>query len=232
MIHTAVIFLLPLLQVSFNGKFNMTSPNIQFIKYLFVCSLLLANILACKIITIGGLVLPAAIILYPLTFLFTDVVAEIEGKKSAGDLVMVGFYMSLFMVLVILAGKILPPAGFWKHQEAYTIILGSTPRIVMASMIAYIISQRHDVWAFHWWKKKTGGRHLWLRNNLSTIVSQLIDSVLFITIAFWGVFPPAAIGMMILSQYFVKIGIALLDTPICYILVRFYGSNREQVQRA
>ena len=84
----------------------------------------------------------------------------------------------------------------------------------------------------HWWKKKTGGRHLWLRNNLSTIVAQLIDSVLFITIAFWGVFPPAAIGMMILSQYLVKIGIALLDTPICYMLVRFYGSNREQVQRA
>ena len=210
----------------------MASQNIQFIKYLFVCSLLLANILACKIITVGGLMLPAAIVVYPLTFLVTDVVAEIEGKKSAKALVMTGFYMSLFMVFVILAGKILPPAGFWEHQEAYNIILGSTPRIVMASMMAYIISQSHDVWAFHWWKKKTGGKHLWLRNNLSTIVSQLIDSVLFITIAFWGLFPPAAIGMMILSQYLVKIGIALLDTPICYILVRFYGGNREQVQRA
>ncbi|MBN2538429.1 MAG: queuosine precursor transporter [Deltaproteobacteria bacterium] len=210
----------------------MNSQNIQFIKYLFVCSLLLANIIASKIIIVGGLVLPAAIILYPLTFLFTDVVAEVEGKKSAGDLVMTGFYMSLFMVLVILAARLLPAAGFWKHQEAYNIILGSTPRIVTASMIAYIVSQRHDVWAFHWWRKKTAGRHLWLRNNLSTIVSQLIDSVLFITIAFWGIFPPAAIGMMILSQYLVKIGIALLDTPICYMLVRFYGGDREQVQRA
>jgi len=127
----------------------MNSQNIQCIKYLFVCSLLLANIIASKIIVVGGLVLPAAIILYPFTFLFTDVVAEVEGKKSAGALVMTGFYLSLFMVAVIFAGRVLPPAGFWKYQDAYNVILGSTPRIVMASMIAYLVSQRHDVWAFH-----------------------------------------------------------------------------------
>jgi uncharacterized integral membrane protein (TIGR00697 family) len=210
----------------------MTPPNIQFIKYLFVTSLLLANILASKIIVVGGLVLPAAIILYPLTFLFTDVVAEVEGKKSASSLVMAGFYLSIFMVAVILAGRLLPPAGFWKHQEAYTAILGSTPRIVLASMIAYLISQNHDVWAFHWWREKTGGRHLWLRNNLSTVVSQMIDSVLFIGIAFWGTVPPATIGVMILSQYAVKVGIALLDTPICYLMVRLYESDRKHLQEA
>lgn len=210
----------------------MTPPNIQFIKYLFVTSLLLANILASKIIVVGGLVLPAAIILYPLTFLFTDVVAEVEGKKSASSLVMAGFYLSIFMVAVILAGRLLPPAGFWKHQEAYTAILGSTPRIVLASMIAYLISQNHDVWAFHWWRKKTAGRHLWLRNNLSTMVSQMIDSVLFIGVAFWGTVPPATIGVMILSQYAVKVGIALLDTPICYLMVRLYESDRKHLQEA
>lgn len=210
----------------------MTPSNIQSIKYLFVVSLLLSNILASKIIMIGGLVLPAAIILYPLTFLFTDVVAEVEGKKSAGALVMAGFYLSLFMVFVILVGRLLPPAGFWRHQEAYNVILGSTPRIVLASVIAYLISQNHDVWAFHWWREKTAGRHLWVRNNLSTIVSQMIDSVLFIGIAFWGTVPPATIGVMILSQYVVKVGIALLDTPFCYLLVRWYGSDREHLQRA
>ena len=210
----------------------MTPPNIQFIKYLFVTSLLLANILASKIIVVGGLVLPAAIILYPLTFLFTDVVAEVEGKKSASSLVMAGFYLSIFMVAVILAGRLLPPAGFWKHQEAYTAILGSTPRIVLASMVAYLISQNHDVWAFHWWRKKTAGRHLWLRNNLSTMVSQMIDSVLFIGVAFWGTVPPATIGVMIISQYVVKVGIALLDTPICYLMVRLYESDRKHLQEA
>ena len=210
----------------------MTPPNIQFIKYLFVSSLLLANILAAKIIVVGELVLPAAIILYPFTFLFTDVVAEVEGKKSASSLVMAGFYLSIFMVVIILAGKLLPPAEFWRHQEAYTVILGSTPRIVLASMIAYLISQNHDIWAFHWWRKKTAGRHLWLRNNLSTIVSQMIDSVLFIGIAFWGTVPPATIGVMIISQYVVKVGIALLDTPICYLMVRLYESDRKHLQEA
>ncbi len=210
----------------------MGPSNIQSIKYLFVASLLLANILASKIIMVGGLILPAAIILYPLTFLFTDVVAEVEGKKSAGSLVMTGFYLSLFMVIAILVGRLLPSAGFWGHQEAYNVILGSTPRIVFASLIAYLISQNHDIWAFHWWRERTAGRHLWVRNNLSTIVSQMIDSVLFIGIAFWGTVPPATIGVMIMSQYIVKVGIALLDTPFCYLLVRWYGSDRKHLQRA
>ena len=206
--------------------------NIRFIKYLFLASLLLANILASKIVLIGGLILPAAIILYPLTFLFTDVISEIEGKKSARDLVIAGFYLSCVMVVVLFIGKLLPPAPFWRHQEAYNVILGSTPRIVAASMIAYLVSQNHDVWAFHWWKKKTGGRHLWLRNNMSTVVSQLMDSALFIFIAFVGIYPLAVIGTMIASQYMVKLLIALFDTPFCYILVRFYGHDRKQIQGA
>jgi len=206
--------------------------NLQFIKYLFISSILLSNIIATKIIVAGGLIVPAAVVLYPLTFLFTDVVSEVEGRKSARDLVMMGFYMSIIMVLILFIGKILPPAPFWENQEAYNIILGSTPRIVLASMIAYLISQNHDVWAFHWWKQKTSGKHLWMRNNFSTITSQLIDSVLFISIAFMGIYPLKTIGVMIFSQYLIKVGIALLDTPFCYILVRIYGNHREQIQRA
>jgi len=210
----------------------MVELNIRFIKYLFLASLLLANILASKIVLVGGLILPAAIILYPLTFLFTDVISEVEGKKSAHDLVIAGFYLSCVMVFVLFIGKLLPPAPFWQHQDAYEVILGSTPRIVTGSMIAYLISQNHDVWAFHWWKEKTAGRHLWLRNNLSTMASQLIDSTLFIVIAFGGVYSWRVIGTMIASQYAVKLFIALVDTPFCYILVRLYGNNRKQVQGA
>ena len=210
----------------------MLLSNLQFIKYLFISSILLSNIIATKIIVAGGLIVPAAVVLYPLTFLFTDVVSEVEGRKSARDLVMMGFYMSIIMVLILFIGKILPPAPFWENQEAYNIILGSTPRIVLASMIAYLISQNHDVWAFHWWKQKTSGKHLWMRNNFSTITSQLIDSVLFISIAFMGIYPLKTIGVMIFSQYLIKVGIALLDTPFCYILVRIYGNHREQIQRA
>lgn len=196
--------------------------KLQAVKYLFVTFLLLSNIMASKIVSVFGLLLPAAVIAYPVTFLFTDVVAEVEGKKSARGLVMTGFYLSLVMVALLWAARLLPPAPFWTHQEAWDRILGATPRIVLASMLAYVVSQNHDVWAFHWWKEKTAGRHLWLRNNLSTMVSQLIDSALFITVAFWGLYPPAAIGKMVLGQYAVKMAIALLDTPFCYMLVRFY----------
>lgn len=208
----------------------MSIANIQFIKYLFISSLLLSNIMASKIVVLGGLIMPAAVVLYPLTFLFTDVVSEIEGKRQAHTLVIMGFCMSVFMVLVLSVGGLLPAASFWEHQGAYDVILGSTPRIVMASMIAYLVSQNHDVWAFHWWKRRTEGRHLWIRNNLSTMASQLIDSVLFIGIAFVGVYPLKAVAGMILGQYLVKVGIAILDTPFCYALVRFYGKDRKQEQ--
>ncbi|MDD5475732.1 MAG: queuosine precursor transporter [Syntrophales bacterium] len=204
--------------------------NIQLLKYFFISSLLLSNILASKIIVVGGFLLPAAIILYPLTFLITDVVGEIEGKKSARGLVVAGFVMSLFMVAALVVARWLPPAPFWGHQEAYVAILGATPRIVIASMIAYLVSQTHDVWAFHWWRQKTEGRHLWIRNIASTVISQGIDSVLFITIAFGGLYSWPAVAVMAGSQYLVKVGIALLDTPLCYLLVRYYGNNRKQVQ--
>ncbi len=204
--------------------------NIQVLKYLFITTLLLSNILASKIIVLGGFLLPAAIILYPLTFLMTDVVGEIEGKKSARDLVMAGFYMSLVMVVSIVVARVLPPASFWHHQEAFETVLGATPRIVLASMIAYLASQTHDVWAFHWWRVRTGGRHLWIRNTASTVFSQGIDTVLFIAIAFGGLYTWSDIAILIGSQYLVKIGIAVLDTPFCYLLVRYYGNDRKQVQ--
>lgn len=207
----------------------MKTPDIDFLKYLFIAALLIANIMASKIISVGGMILPAAIVLYPLTFLITDVVSEIEGKRSAHRLVMTGFYLSLFMVLFLLIGRILPPAPFWKGQEAYMAILGSTPRIVAASMIAYLVSQNHDIWAFHWWREKTGGRHLWIRNNLSTIVSQFVDSVLFISLAFAGTYAVKTVLFMIIGQYAVKVVIALLDTPVCYLLVWLYGNDRKRI---
>ena len=101
------------------------------------------------------------------------------------------------------------------------MILSGTPRIVFASLVAYFISQTHDVWSFHFWKKKTNGKHLWWRNNVSTITSQIIDTVVFIGVAFWGVLPGSVLIGMMLSQYAIKVGIALADTPFCYLLVRW-----------
>ncbi|MBT9159313.1 MAG: queuosine precursor transporter [Dehalococcoidia bacterium] len=188
---------------------------------LFVICLGAANILsAAKLISIFGFTVDAGIIAYPLTFLFTDIVCEVWGKRTATRVVWVGFFANMLMMLLIWIGGILPPSPQWGNQEAYQSVLGSVPRIVFASMVAYLISQHHDVFAFQFWRRKTRGRWLWMRNNFSTIVSQGLDTVVFGTIAFYGVVPlDVLVGEIILVQYIIKIAVALLDTPFCYLLV-------------
>ena len=148
----------------------------------FTTLLIVSNIIAVKLINIGPWVVPVAVIAYPFTFLVTDTLAELYGRRMATRIVWFGFAMNLLMVALIYLGKVIPPASFWQGQYAYNTILGAVPRIVLASMLAYLISQHHDVFAFHFWRKRTNGKHLWLRNNASTMVSQGIDTVLFITI--------------------------------------------------
>jgi hypothetical protein len=108
--------------------------------------------------------------------------------------------------------------------KSFENVLGLAPRVVFASIIAFAVSQTHDVYAFHFLKEKTEGRFLWLRNNASTMVSQLIDTVVFILIAFYGVFPPQAIASMILGQYILKLTIAIVDTPFMYLAVYTWKS--------
>lgn len=194
---------------------------------LFTTCLLVANILAVKLISIGGWIVPAGVIAYPLTFLFTDVITELYGRRTASKVVWVGFGANLLMVILIFSGKLLPSAPFWEGQPAYESILGMVPRIVLASMVAYLISQHHDVFAFHFWRKKTKSRFLWLRNNASTMVSQALDTGIFITIAFWGTVSTGILTNMLLTQYLIKLGIAALDTPFCYLLV---GLLKEKVK--
>ena len=186
---------------------------------IFTTALIIANIIAVKLVAIGSWVVPAGVIAYPLTFLLTDVIAELYGRQVATRVVWVGFGASLLMVLLIFVGKVLPPAIFWQEQPAYDAIFGVVPRIVGASMLAYLVSQHHDVASFHFWRRKTGARHLWLRNNASTMVSQALDTGLFITIAFWGTVPSAVLVNMLITQYLIKLAIAAVDTPFCYLLV-------------
>ncbi len=191
--------------------------------------LLVANIIAVKLISIGGWVVPAGIIAYPLTFLFTDVIAELYGRRIASRVVWVGFGANILMVILVFGSRLLPPAPFWEAQSAYQSILGMVPRVVLASMTAYLVSQHHDVFAFHFWRQKTKARFLWLRNNASTMVSQALDSGIFITIAFWGIVPTGILANMLLSQYVIKLVIAACDTPFCYLLVHLL---KEKVKQA
>ncbi|MFC1950760.1 queuosine precursor transporter [Chloroflexota bacterium] len=195
---------------------------------LFVTCLLVANIITVKLISIGGWVVPAGVIAYPLTFLFTDVIAELYGRKVTSRIVWIGFGANILMVILVFSGKVLPPALFWEGQSAYEFVLGMVPRITLASMVAFLISQHHDVFAFHFWRQKTKGRFLWLRNNVSTMVSQALDTGAFITIAFWGTVPTEILTNMLISQYIIKLVIAAGDTPFCYLLVGLLKNKVKQ----
>ena len=177
----------------------------------------IANILANKIVVFGPFTVPAGVIAFSMTFLMTDILSEKWGKQYARKAVWAGFYVNLVFVVslyIAIAWEAAPYAA--DAAGMFADVLRLSPRIFLGGLVAYLISQHHDIWAFHFWKKKTKDKHLWLRNNASTIVSQLLDSVIFIVIAFYGVFP---ILPLILGQWVVKIIIALLDTPFMYGIV-------------
>lgn len=185
----------------------------------FVMSLLVSNVTASKIISIGNLIVPAAVVAYAITFLCTDVIGELYGKEEANKTVRLGFILQLFSIGLLYIAIKLPPAPFMiEYNEVFQQVLGQSLRVVIASLIAYTISQFNDVYIFHKLKDIHGSKHKWLRNNLSTITSQLIDTSIFITIAFYGIVPN--LWALILGQFTIKVVLALLDTPFFYLLTK------------
>ena len=182
----------------------------------------IANVIAAKVIPIGPFVINAGVLVYASTFLITDVIAEIWGKSEARKAVWAGFFANIALVLFVLVAVNLPTADFAAEiGKSFDMVFGLTPRIVLGSMIAYLVSQHWDVFFFHKIRDWTKGKHLWLRNNLSTITSQIIDSVLFVTIAFYGVIPIT--GLMI-GYFVVKVTVAIADTPFAYAAVKYLKS--------
>lgn len=188
--------------------------GVEFPIALVACLVVMANIFANKIVVLGPFTFPASVIVFSMTFFITDIISEKWGKSYAKKAVWAGFFANLLLIISVYIVLAWEPASYaLEMSEMFSKVFALIPRIVVASFLAYIVSQNHDVWAFHFWKKKTKGKHLWFRNNASTIVSQLIDSVIFITIAFYGVFP---IVPLILGQWIIKILIAVVDTPFMY----------------
>ena len=194
-----------------------TNKNLLILNGIFITSLLIANVVSAKIVTFGGLVIPAAIVAYPLTFLMTDVIGEIWGKEQANETVKLGFICQLISLILIGLAIILPVAPFADNQAEFKGIMAQSFRVVAASLVAYYCSQSWDVWVFHKIREKGTGNK-WLRNNLSTMTSQIIDTAIFLTIAFIGTVPN--IWVMIGSQYLIKCIYALLDTVPFYYLTR------------
>lgn len=181
-------------------------------------SAILANIQVLKTIELFGLVVTLGNIIYGTSFLATDILSELYGKKAAREGVYVGITTLVTTTIIMQVCLWFVPHSSDFAQEALQTIFGFLPRVASASLIAYFISQLHDVWAYHFWKERfPQDKHIWIRNNLSTMVSQLIDSVVFCFIAFYGVFPWPVFWDILITTYLLKWLVAALDTPFIYL---------------
>ncbi|WP_415719250.1 queuosine precursor transporter [Maridesulfovibrio sp.] len=187
---------------------------------LIVFNLILCNIQVLKTIELFGMTTTLGNILYASVFLSTDILSEFYGKKEAKKAVYLGFVVLLMAVVYMqLALKFVPAADDFSqpHLEA---IFGFLPRIALGSMAAYIVSQLNDVYIFHLLKDKMGERHLWLRNNASTLLSQFLDSSVFCLVALWGLFPFDVWVEILFTTYLFKAIVAVMDTPFLYLVRR------------
>ncbi|MGH7279623.1 MAG: queuosine precursor transporter [Candidatus Rokuibacteriota bacterium] len=195
---------------------------------LFVTSLLTANVIAAKLVLVGGLTLPAAILIFPLSYVIGDVLTEVWGYATARRVIWLGFACNAVMVVAIWLGGALPPAPFWQGQAAYAEILGSTPRILLASFVAYLVGEFANAFVLARMKIATGGRWLWARTIGSTVVGQGLDSLIFVTLAFAGLLPLPALLGVVAAQWAVKVAYEAAATPLTYVAVGWLKS-REQV---
>ena len=193
---------------------------------LFIASLVVSNLIFQKFFYwdffgIYTFEISVGILPYPITFLITDIISEVYGKRKANQVVTAGIFASFFSMLIVFASGIVP-ATDWSpiNDSLFNKVFGATAIAVLASMMAYLFAQYVDIQIFHFWKRLTKGKHLWLRNNFSTFLSQFIDTftVLFLLCSFgkidWDLF-----GALLLSGFLFKVLIAALDTPFLYIAV-------------
>lgn len=192
---------------------------------------ILANIQVLKMVDLLTIGVTLGNITYASSFLVTDILSENYGKKAAIKAVAIGFFSLLATVLIMNIALVFKPNEFDFIQESLKNIFSILPRIAFASLVAYGISQLHDIWAYEFWKKRfPSHQHLWLRNNASTMVSQLIDTLIFTFIAFWGLLPTNEFMQILVSTYVLKWIVAFVDTPFLYIAKKLFLSGKIPVE--
>jgi hypothetical protein len=181
---------------------------------LYIASELIANVTASKPVTVANITVPAAVFIYALTFTLVDLINERLGKQGARRVVYTAFAANLLLAGYTRFAIALPPASFYEGNEAFQSVLGSTYRIVLASLTAYIVASLIDVEVFAWWRRRIGG-YRWARVLTSNAISTLVDSIIFISLAFAGVFP---LLPLIRGQYIVKMVVTLVSIPLIYLV--------------
>lgn len=186
----------------------------------FVTTLIVSNIVAVKIVDVWGLYVPAGTVtVFPLSYIFGDILTEVYGYRRARLVIWLGFACNLLAVTAFLITQYLPPAPFWDGQAAYERILGSTPRLLVASFAAYLVGEFANAAVLSRLKLFTRGRFLWVRTIGSTLVGQGVDSLVFVTVAFAGTIAGADLGRTIVTAWLVKSAYEALATPLTYLVV-------------
>ncbi len=193
------------------------SQRLVIVTALFITCLITANVITTKLIGLGFLVIPAAIIVFPLSYIIGDILTEVYGFMTARRVIWLGFLCNLVFVFFVWLGQILPAASFWENQQAYVSILGTAPRILLASFLGYLVGEFSNSIVLSKLKVLTQGRWLWIRTIGSTIVGQGLDTAIFLTVAFVGT--TSFIPMMIIYHWSAKVLIEIVATPVTYILV-------------
>jgi hypothetical protein len=188
---------------------------------IFITCLIASNIIAVKLVSVFGLLLPAAILVFPISYIFGDVLTEVYGYRQARRVIWLGFFCNLITVVAIWLGQILPAASFWDGQAAYERILGYTPRLLGASFLAYLVGEFANSFVLAKMKIATQGRWLWTRTIGSTLVGQGLDSTVFMTLAFAGTIPLSGLANAIVVQWLSKSIYEAIVTPLTYGAVNF-----------
>ncbi|MFZ2190212.1 MAG: queuosine precursor transporter [Candidatus Magasanikiibacteriota bacterium] len=201
---------------------------LAFITTLFSVVLILSNIASSKILSLGWFSFDGGTILFPLAYIFGDVLTEVYGYANSRRVIWTGFIMNLLMVFTFFVVGILPPAMDWGNQGAYDAILGVVPRIVLGSLCAYLIGEFLNSYILAKLKVKTAGKYFWLRAIGSTLVGEFFDTTIFLLIAFAGVLPWDLIWIIWISNYIFKVGIEIIFLPLTYRVVNFLKKKENE----
>ncbi len=205
-----------------------TYKHLDTITAFFVAVLLISNIASTKILDFGFFTFDGGTLLFPLSYIFGDILTEVYGYQKSRKIIWLGFFSALLMSLILILVGFLPPAADWPNQEAYMAILGLTPRIVIASLIAYFAGEFSNSFSLAKIKIATKGKWLFVRTIGSTIIGEGVDTLLFVFIAFYGTMPNSLLLTIIISNYIFKIGVETLMTPLTYQAVKYLKKNEKE----
>jgi queuosine precursor transporter len=201
---------------------NLGGKNSNLFLYMcvaFIGCLLLSNLITGKLVQIFGMVFTAGLIIFPITYILGDIFTEVYGFNCSRRVIWIGFVCNFFAVLIYLGTLSLPYPEFWNEQNAYVAVLGTSTRIFIASLVAYLFGNFLNAITLSKIKVAMNGKKLWYRTILSSLVGHAFDTVIFITTAFWGVYDTSVIWQMILFEYVWKCGYEILLTPVtCYVI--------------